>query len=137
MLFRSFITYPSHGHQLKGPGVYAVNGVAYSGNGRIRRVVVSADGGKSWADAALTGPVEPQAFTRFTLPWKWDGQPAVLISRAWDETGAVQPLRAEFVEKRGQTAQPVTNALAFPNQHYNSITAWGVAPNGEVKHVYA
>jgi sulfane dehydrogenase subunit SoxC len=137
MEVKSFITYPSHGHQLKGPGVYAVNGVAYSGNGRIRRVVVSADGGKSWADAALTGPVEPQAFTRFTLPWKWDGQPAVLISRAWDETGAVQPLRAEFVEKRGQTAQPVTNALAFPNQHYNSITAWGVAPNGEVKHVYA
>jgi sulfane dehydrogenase subunit SoxC len=27
--------------------------------------------------------------------------------------------------------------LAFPNQHYNSITSWGVGMSGEVKHVYA
>jgi sulfane dehydrogenase subunit SoxC len=27
--------------------------------------------------------------------------------------------------------------LAFPNQHYNSITSWGIASNGEVRHVYA
>ena len=116
--------------------MYAISGVAYSGTGRIRKVMVSADGGKSWAEAAL-GPSAPQSFTRFTLPWKWDGQPAVLMSRAWDETGMAQPLRPEFVANRGETKEPVTNPLAFPNQHYNSITAWGVSPNGEVKHVYA
>jgi sulfane dehydrogenase subunit SoxC len=71
------------------------------------------------------------------MPWRWDGQPVVLQSRAWDESGAVQPLRAEFVAARGQTSTPVTTPLAFPNQHYNSITSWGIDSTGGIKHVYA
>jgi sulfane dehydrogenase subunit SoxC len=134
---KSFITHPSFGHSLKGPGYYEISGVAYSGTGRINRVLVSADGGKSWAHAALQGDPQPQAFTRFRMPWRWDGQPVVLQSRAWDEAGNVQPLRAEFVAARGQTSQPVKNPLAFPNQHYNSITSWGIDGKGEIKHVYA
>ena len=123
--------------RLKGPGHYEISGVAYSGNGRIAKVMVSADGGKSWAEAALQGPVNPKAFTRFRMPWRWDGQPVVLQSRAWDEAGNVQPLRAEFVAARGQTEKPVTTPLAFPNQHYNSITSWGIDSSGGIKHVYA
>jgi sulfane dehydrogenase subunit SoxC len=134
---KSFITHPSFGHSLKGPGYYEISGIAYSGNGRISKVMVSADGGKSWGQAALQEPVLPKAFTRFRMPWRWDGQPVVLQSRAWDESGAVQPLRAEFVAARGQTAAPVTNPLAFPNQHYNSITSWGIDSTGGIKHVYA
>ena len=134
---KSFITHPSFGHSLKGPGYYDISGVAYSGTGRIAKVKVSADGGKSWADAALQGPVQDKAFTRFRMPWRWDGQPVTLMSRAWDEAGNVQPLRAEFVAARGQTKTPVKNPLGFPNQHYNSITAWGVDSKGEIKHVYA
>src|SRR2546421_150045 len=100
---KSFITHPSFGHSLKGPGYYEISGIAYSGTGRIAKVMVSADGGKSWAQAALHGPTHPQAFTRFTMPWRWDGQPVVLLSRAWDEAGNVQPTRADFVAMRGQT----------------------------------
>jgi sulfane dehydrogenase subunit SoxC len=137
MEVKSFITHPSFGHQLKEPGFHAISGVAYSGTGRISRVMVSADGGKSWGEAALQGPIHPQAFTRFVMPWRWDGQPAILMSRAWDEAGNAQPLRAEFVAARGQTKQPVTNPLIFPNQHYNSLTSWGVDSKGEIKHVYA
>jgi sulfane dehydrogenase subunit SoxC len=134
---KSFITHPSFGHSLRGPGYYEISGVAYSGTGRIARVMVSADGGKSWGEAALQGPAQPQAFTRFRMPWRWNGQPVILQSRAWDEAGNVQPLRAEFVAARGQTAKPVTNPLSFPNQHYNSITSWGIDSKGEIKHVYA
>jgi sulfane dehydrogenase subunit SoxC len=134
---KSFITQPSFGQSLKGPGYYEISGVAYSGTGRIAKVMVSADGGKSWAQAALQEPVQPKAFTRFRMPWRWDGQPVVLQSRAWDESGAVQPTRAEFVAARGQTSAPLTNPLAFPNQHYNSITSWGVDSAGSIKHVYA
>src|SRR5262245_18802621 len=134
---KSFITHPSFGHTLKGPGYYDISGVAYSGTGRIAKVMVSADGGKSWAEAALQEPVLPKAFTRFTVPWRWDGQPVTLLSRAWDEAGNAQPLRPEFVAARGQTERPVTNPLGFPNQHYNSITAWSVDNKGEIKHVYA
>ena len=134
---KSFITHPSFGHTLKGPGYYDISGVAYSGTGRIAKVKVSADGGKSWADAGLQGPVQDKAFTRFRMPWRWDGQPVTLMSRAWDEAGNVQPLRADFVAARGQTKEPLKSVLGFPNQHYNSITAWGIDAKGEIKHVYA
>jgi sulfane dehydrogenase subunit SoxC len=137
MEVKSFITHPSFGQSLKEPGYYAISGVAYSGAGRIAKVMVSADGGKSWGEAALQGPVHDKAFTRFTMPWRWDGQPAILQSRAWDEAGNVQPLRAEFVAARGQTNKPLATPLAFPNQHYNSLTSWGIDNKGEIKHVYA
>jgi sulfane dehydrogenase subunit SoxC len=133
---KSFITHPSFGQTMKEPGFYEISGIAYSGTGRIAKVMVSADGGKSWAEAALQGPVHPKAFTRFRMPWRWDGGPAVLQSRAWDESGQSQPTRAEFVAVRGET-KTVPNVVGFPNQHYNSITSWGVDAKGEVKHVYA
>ncbi len=133
---KSFISNPSPGLTLREPGFYEISGVAYSGTGRITRVMVSADGGKSWAEAALQEPVLPKAFTRFRMPWRWNGGPAVLQSRAWDEGGNVQPTRAEIVAHRGQTSRP-PSVLAFPSQHYNGPTSWAVDGKGEVKHVYA
>jgi sulfane dehydrogenase subunit SoxC len=133
---KSFITQPSFGSSLSGPGFYEISGIAYSGTGRIGKVLVSADGGKSWGEAGVEGPVSPQSFTRFRMPWRWDGQPAILTSRAWDDSGAMQPLRADFVAARGE-ATKVPNVLGFPNQHYNSLTSWGIASSGEIKHVYA
>lgn len=134
---KSFITHPSPGLRLGGPGFYEISGIAYSGNGRIAKVMVSADGGRSWAQAALQAPVLPKAFTRFRVPWRWDGGPVVLQSRAWDEGGNVQPTRADIIARRGQTAKPVTNPLGFPSQHYNGPTSWAVDKAGEVKNVYA
>jgi len=133
---KSFITHPSPGLALNGPGFYEISGIAYSGNGRIAKVMVSADGGKSWAQAALQQPVHSMAFTRFRVPWRWDGGPAVLQSRAWDEGGNAQPTRAQLVAARGETTRvPAVNA--FPSQHYNAITSWSIERGGEVKHVYA
>jgi sulfane dehydrogenase subunit SoxC len=133
---KSFITSPSPGLTLKEPGIYEITGVAYAGTGRIAKVLVSADGGKSWAEAALQEPRLPKAFTRFRMPWRWDGQPAVLQSRAWDEAGNMQPTREQFVAARGQTSKP-PSVLGFPSQHFNSITSWAVDGKGEVRHVYA
>ena len=133
---KSFITHPSFGLKMSGPGFYEISGIAYSGNGRISKVMVSADGGQSWAQAALQEPVLSKAFTRFRVPWSWNGGPATLQSRAWDEAGNVQPTRAQIVAVRGQTSKvpPVT---AFPGQHYNGPTSWAIDNKGEVKHVYA
>jgi sulfane dehydrogenase subunit SoxC len=133
---KSFITHPSPGLALRGPGLYEVSGVAYSGNGRISRVMVSADGGGTWAEAALQEPVLSKAFTRFRIPWRWDGGPAILQSRAWDEAGNVQPTRAQIIAERGESDKMVP-ATAFISQHYNGPTSWGIDRNGEVKHVYA
>jgi sulfane dehydrogenase subunit SoxC len=134
---KSFITHPSPGLTLNGPGFYEVSGVAYSASGRIAKVMVTADGGKTWAQAALQDPVLPKAFTRFRVPWRWDGGPAILQSRAWDEAGNVQPTRAQIIAQRGETKTAVANAAAFPSQHYNGPTSWAIERTGEVKHVYA
>ena len=121
---------------MSGPGFYEVSGVAYSATGRIAKVMVTADGGKTWAEAALQEPVLSKAFTRFRLPWKWDGGPAVLQSRAWDEAGNMQPTRAQIIAARGET-KTVPSVTGFPSQHYNGPTSWSIATTGEVKHVYA
>jgi len=133
---KSFITHPSPGLTMNGPGYYDISGIDFSGAGRITRVAVSVDSGKSWAPAQLQEPVLSKAFTRFRMPWTWDGRPAVLQSRAWDDAGNTQPTRAEFVAQRGEV-KTVPPVLAFPNQHFNGITSWGIETNGEVKHVYA
>jgi sulfane dehydrogenase subunit SoxC len=133
---KSFITKPSPGLDLKQPGHYEISGIAYSGKGKITKVMVSADGGKSWGNAALQEPVLSMAFTRFRMPWQWSGGPAVLQSRAWDDSGNVQPTRAQFVAARGELSS-VPPLLGFWNHHFNAVTSWGVDQKGQVTHVYA
>jgi sulfane dehydrogenase subunit SoxC len=133
---KSFITHPSVGYAMKSPGFHEISGIAYSGSGRITKVMVSADGGRSWAEAALQEPVMSKSFTRFRIPWNWNGGPAVLQSRAWDDQGNAQPTRAEIIAVRGQAAR-VPPATGFPSQHYNGITSWGIDAKGDVRHVYA
>ena len=105
---KSIITHPSPGLTLEGPGFYEISGLAWSGNGRIRSVEVSADGGKSWAPAVLNEPVLPKALTRFRAAWQWNGGPAVLQSRATDDTGMVQPTRAQFARSAACAASITT-----------------------------
>jgi sulfane dehydrogenase subunit SoxC len=124
---KSVITQPSHGMTLKGAGLYQISGLAWSGNGTIKTVEVSTDGGRTWSAAALTAPVLSRALTRFRRPWRWDGGVAVLKSRATDDAGNVQPEREKFIAEHG------SNAIF----HYNAIVASSVATSGEVKHVYA
>ncbi len=124
---KSIILAPSFGFDLAGPGVREISGLAWSGRGRIRRVDVSADGGASWAQATLGEPVLPKALTRFRLPWRWDGGAATLMSRAVDETGAVQPRRAEWI----------AHYAGGQGYHSNAVQSWRVNPQGKVSHVYA
>jgi sulfane dehydrogenase subunit SoxC len=124
---KSAILKPSFGMTMKGPGFYEVSGLAWSGAGRVSKVEVSADGGQSWAVAALNDPILPKALTRFRLPWHWDGRPSTLMSRATDETGSTQPTRASWI------------AQYAPGQgyHFNGIQSWSVESDGTVKNVYA
>jgi sulfane dehydrogenase subunit SoxC len=127
MEVKSIITHPSPGVPLKGQGFYEISGLAWSGNGRIKQVDVSADGGTSWTPAALQEPVLPKALTRFRAAWQWSGGPAVLQSRATDETGMVQPTRATFVADRGLRGQ----------YHYNAIASWKIDEKGEAINAFA
>ena len=124
---KSLITSPSGGMVLKrGPGLYQLTGLAWSGRGRIKQVDVSADGGETWAPAELQEPVLSKAFTRFRIPWQWDGSPSVLKSRAVDETGYVQPEREQLLAAQGRHGF----------YHYNAIVTWSVDGDGSVTHVY-
>jgi sulfane dehydrogenase subunit SoxC len=124
---KSIITRPSGGQRLSAPGFHEITGIAWSGHGKIARVEVSVDDGKSWQDARLQEPVLTRALTRFRLPWQWDGKPAVIQSRAIDETGYVQPTLAELLAVRGENYF----------YHNNAIWPWRVADTGEVTNALA
>lgn len=117
---KSIITTPSVAMSLGGPGWREISGVAWSGRGRITRVEVSVDGGTTWQDARLQEPVLSKAHTRFTHMWNWTGAPAVLLSRATDETGYVQPGRKALLDVRGEGT----------DYHYNAVCGWQVAADG-------
>jgi sulfane dehydrogenase subunit SoxC len=120
---KSLITEPSYPDKLEGHGWREVRGLAWSGRGRITRVEVSTDGGKTWQNATLDEPVLPKCHTRFRFPWQWSGGEAVLMSRATDETGYVQPTTAELMKVRGPNTQ----------YHFNNIRAWQVGVDGVVR----
>ena len=135
---KSFITHPSFGHALKGPGYYEISGVAYSGNGRIskvdglgrRRQELGAGGAAGAGAARRRSPASACRGAGTASRWCCRAAPGTrrapcsrCAPSSWPR--AVRPTR------------PVTNPLAFPNQHYNSLTSWGVDSNGGIKHVYA
>ena len=122
---KSVITRPSGGQRLDAPGFYQISGLAWSGRGRVRRVEVSTDGGRSWVEAQLQEPVLPLAHTRFRFDWTWDGSDTTLASRCIDETGNVQPTRGALVAVRGTQS----------SYHNNAIQGWRVRPDGAVENV--
>ncbi len=122
---KSVITTPSGGQQLLDKGFYNISGMAWSGRGKIKRVDISVDGGKNWREARLESPVLSKAVTRFNFEWDWDGSPAILQSRAIDETDYVQPTNRLLREVRG------TRSI----YHNNAIQSWKINPNGEVSNV--
>ncbi len=123
---KSVITAPSpqmpitHGH-----GPVVITGMAWSGHGRITRVDVSKDGGITWETARLGTQGDTKALTRFYLDTEWNGEEWLLQSRAMDETGYVQPTKAQLREIRGE------NSI----YHNNCIQTWHVKPDGEAENV--
>ena len=106
-------------------GFYNITGLAWSGRGKVAKVDVSVDGGRNWRQARLETPVLSKALTRFNIDWVWDGKPAIIQSRATDETGFVQPTYKHLRAARG------TRSI----YHNNAIQSWLVQENGEVKNV--
>jgi sulfane dehydrogenase subunit SoxC len=122
---KSVVTTPSGGQVLLDQGFYNITGLAWSGKGKIKRVDVSVDGGRNWRTARLQGPAHSKALSRFNIDWVWDGKPAIIQSRAMDETGFVQPTYQQLRAVRG------TRSI----YHNNAIQSWLVQENGEVKNV--
>ena len=122
---KSVVTTPSGGQVLLDKGFYNITGLAWSGKGRIRKVDVSVDGGRNWRPARIEGPVQNKSLTRFNIDWVWDGKPALIQSRATDDTGYVQPTYRQLRAVRG------TRSI----YHNNAVQTWLVQESGEVKNV--
>jgi sulfane dehydrogenase subunit SoxC len=122
---KSIITHPS-GHQQLRPGFHEIRGLAWSGRGRIVKVEVSDNGGRSWRTAELQEPVVSKCHTRFRSPWLWEGQEAVLQSRCMDETGYRQPSREALIKVRG----------THSSYHYNGIQSWKIEADGQVRNIH-
>lgn len=123
---KSVITFPSGEMMLPKPGQYLIQGFAWTGRGRVQAVDISLDRGQTWLPARLDNVPEPMCTVRFSFPWSWDGKPVVLQSRCIDETGYVQPTRAQLLPLRGE------NAI----YHYNAIQSWAVEADGSVTNVH-
>ncbi|MBS0125343.1 sulfite dehydrogenase [Thetidibacter halocola] len=123
---KSVVTSPSPQAPIKhGPGPVVITGMAWSGHGRITRVDVSKDGGMTWETARLAQDGGNKALARFYLDTEWNGEDWLLQSRAIDETGYVQPTKAQLREVRGENSV----------YHNNCIQTWHVKPNGEAENV--
>jgi len=122
---KSVVTTPSGGQMLLDKGFYNITGLAWTGRGKVQRVDVSVDGGRNWRTARLESPVLSKCLTRFNIDWVWDGQPAIIQSRAMDDTGYVQPSYQQLRAARG------TRSI----YHNNAIQSWSVQANGEVINV--
>ncbi|SCX72026.1 sulfite dehydrogenase [Variovorax sp. EL159] len=122
---KSVVTTPSGGQMLLDKGFYNITGLAWSGRGKVKRVDVSVDGGRNWRTARLESPVLSKCLTRFNIDWVWDGSPAIIQSRAMDDTGYVQPSYRQLRAVRG------TRSI----YHNNAIQSWQVQPSGEVANV--
>lgn len=119
---RSIITYPSFPQKVE-RGWIEIRGVAWSGRGKVTKVEVSTDAGKSWNEARLQGPVLEKAHTYFRYLWQWNGAETEIMSRVTDETGYTQPTLKQLIDARGKDAG---------GYHMNPVTAWRVKNDGSV-----
>ena len=139
---KSLITFPSDAHHLPRPGFVEISGIAWSGRGKISRVEVTVDGGRTWADAEIQTPVFSKAWTRFHLPWTWNGAETGIASRCMNEFGETQSTMLGLAKLWGDDVTPHvpaaeierwwadTNIAEFLN---NPIQFWTIKTDGSVQ----
>ena len=116
---------PERGWEGRKSGPTKLGGIAWSGKGKIEKVDVTLDGGKSWHEAVVTSEKLPKMITRFEFYFDWDGKPLIIGSRSTDETGYTQPEQQQLLDARG-------TEFVY---HRNAIQYWEIKANGEVNNV--
>jgi sulfane dehydrogenase subunit SoxC len=139
---KSLITFPSDAHKLVATGYYEISGIAWCGRGKIDRVEVTVNGGRTWRDADLQTPVFSKAWTRFRFPWTWNGAETVIASRCTNEFGEIQSTMLGLAKLWGDDVTPhvspeeierwwaTTNIAEFLN---NPIQFWTIKSDGSVQ----
>ena len=119
---KSLITVPGLPGDADRAGLVEINGIAWTGRGKITRVDVSTDGGKTWQPAKLMIRCCRSAHTRFRLPVEMDRR----------RGGAHEPRdRRDRLRAADATQCCSRRAGQSTAYHFNNIRAWKVAaPTG-------
>ena len=126
---QSCILRPAGGQRLTRRGFHEIRGVAWSGGGKVVKVDVTVDGGKTWKEAVIQGPVHSKAHTRFVLPWTWNGEEAIIAARCTDERGSTQPTTREAARMRGIDVETLKTKTI---QRNNVMQPWKIDRDGRV-----
>jgi len=91
------IIQPSDGEVVAANSNVRIRGAAWTGDGEIRKVELSTDGGKNWKETKLLGESKPNAWRLWEFDWKAPARSgkATLIARATDSNGRTQPLERD------------------------------------------
>ena len=94
MQIKAEIARPSEGETVSASSNVRVHGAAWTGDGEITKVELSADSGSTWNEAKLLGESKPNAWRLWEFNWKTPAKPGkqTLIARATDSKGRTQPI---------------------------------------------
>ncbi|HEX3817957.1 MAG TPA: sulfite oxidase, partial [Chthoniobacterales bacterium] len=76
---------------------YRVSGAAWTADGEIVKVEVSADSGKNWSEASLGEKQSPNCWRLWDWEWQTPNEPGgrILLARATDSRGRTQPMERD------------------------------------------
>jgi DMSO/TMAO reductase YedYZ molybdopterin-dependent catalytic subunit len=97
---KSAVAWPPNDQKLPA-GKHTVWGFAWTGEGQIRTVSVTMDGGNNWSAAKLDTNPGPYRWVRWSFTWAAARGEYVLMSRAVDSSGSEQPLERDPKRKDG------------------------------------
>jgi DMSO/TMAO reductase YedYZ molybdopterin-dependent catalytic subunit len=97
MQTKAEIARPSEGETVSANSNVRVHGAAWTSNGEITKVELSADSGSTWNEAKLLGESKPNAWRLWEFNWKTPARPGkvTLIARATDSKGWTQPMERD------------------------------------------
>jgi len=92
---KAIIARPLDGATISG-GVIPVSGAAWAGENQIAKVEISIDGGATWHEAKLGPEHAPYAWRLWSYTWRPKHGEHVIMARATDSGGRVQPAEAAW-----------------------------------------
>ncbi len=97
LAIKSLVNWPEHRTSLPSGGSAAISGMAWSGDGPVRRVDVSIDGGENWQEAHLDESSNGYSWQQWHLEWT-PSEPGhyTIVARAMDNAGNLQPLETRW-----------------------------------------
>jgi DMSO/TMAO reductase YedYZ molybdopterin-dependent catalytic subunit len=97
MPVRSFLITPDGSSKMPAGMAVTLRGIAFSGYGKVVKVAVSDNDGKTWHDARLGEDLGPYSFRAWSFSWKPGRAGSYKLAvRATDEKGNVQPDEATW-----------------------------------------